>query len=182
MVIVGESAATEFVKKARAAYDTTVNVTDTDRASEDDFPDSLFELQEESFADYMKTKYPDTYTTVTAVPDDDITEMNASKGTSYANAFSGCTGLTTVPFIDTSYATTLAGMFKGCTGLTGMAAWSISCKSITSIGAVADILSGTGITKARFENVPESLVSSFTAANLGSQLTIIIVNGLYKGA
>ena len=173
--IVGDAAAKEFVTKAKAAYNSDI-IHKFGRATDEDFPDDLFIRSELDCTDYA-SKNIANYATVTEIPDADITEIKRNEVTNYSNAFAGMAALTSTPKFDTSQATSIAGMYKNCKALKEVDYIS----NITSIGGVMGVLEGTAVTTARFDNVPDSLISDFTAANLGSQLTRIIINGYYKG-
>ena len=176
--IVGDVAAKEFVTKAKAAYNSDI-IHKFGRATDDDFPDDLFIRSELDCTNYA-SKNIANYATVTEIPDADITEIKRHEVTNYSNAFAGMAALTSTPKFDTSQATSIAGMYKDCKALKEVD-YIFNCSNITSVGGVLGVLEGTAVTTARFDNVPDGLISAFTAANLGSQLTRIIINGYYKG-
>lgn len=176
--IVGDVAAKEFVTKAKAAYNSDI-IHKFGRATNDDFPDDMFIRGELDCTDYA-SKNIANYATATEILDADITEIKRHEVTNYTNAFAGMAALTATPTFDTSQATSIAGMYKDCTALKEVG-YIFNCSNITSVGGVLGVLEGTAVTTARSDNVPEGLKDSFTAANLGSQLTKIIINGFYKG-
>lgn len=194
--LVGDVATAELAKKSADKFKTAQMVACSDDSVAE--LEALFDSRPSvSMESVMATKYASTYTTLTAIPADVFDTSMRCAVTSYRDAFSGCAALTMAQFqgavngtnypiyhrsfLDTRDATDLSGMFKGCAGMVGAMPWAISCKSITSIEALRDIFTGSGITTARFEDVPSDVVPMITPAVVGSQLTRIIINGLYTG-
>ena len=64
----------------------------------------------------MSDVYPDTYQTMTEVPD----KLDTSNVTNMYCMFQGCRSLTTIPELDTSNVTTMQGMFSSCSKLTSI--------------------------------------------------------------
>lgn len=130
----------------------------------------IFSRPEKAFEGYHDA-------TVTRLPNDVEEDVLRHRITNFDNGFEGCSSITYFKEMDTSYATSMKEMFKNCSSLPEKAEWSINCASITSIEGLRDIFAGSSIKRCRFENVKEELIPQMTSSNLGSQLTLIIVNG-----
>lgn len=88
----------------------------------------------------MYQVYPDTYQTMTEVPD----KLDTSNVTNAYGMFSGCSSLTSIPELNTSNVTKTQYMFRGCASLTSVSEMDTSnvknmsdmfrdCSSLTSI-------------------------------------------------
>lgn len=89
-------------------------------------------------------------------PDEQIKNINTSKGTNFSQMFSSCTNLTSVPQLDTSNGTNFYEMFKYCTNLTSIPQLDTSngtdfgymfyqCNNLTSVPQL-DTSNGTSFT------------------------------------
>lgn len=76
----------------------------------------------------MSNVYPDTYRTMTTVPD----KLDTSNVTSMNNMFEWCTNLITIPQLDTSNVTNMSGIFAYCESLTNVSQLDIS--NVTNMG------------------------------------------------
>lgn len=68
-----------------------------------------------SMTDYMKTKYPDTYKTVTNITDDMIEDT--SDCVNLASFFAGCNNVISIPKLYTKNSTSFYSMYRGCYNL-----------------------------------------------------------------
>ena len=140
----------------------------------------------------MSDIYPDTYRTMTEIPD----ELEYSSLQSYAGMFRGCKALTKVPDMDTSNATIMMDMFEdcglssvpeldtsgvrsfnemfyGCKNLPAEFPWTIDLFSLyeadgSIYSGLNDMFRNSSVTKVRFKNVKEELKSQITSQLLKS--------------
>lgn len=69
-----------------------------------------------NFNNYMKNTYPDTYQTMTELPED---LPDTSDGTTFLSFFNGCRNLITPKYVDIRNAINIQSMYEGCSALTG---------------------------------------------------------------
>lgn len=109
----------------------------------------------------------------------DIKQLNIPDVIVTTWMFNGCTSLASVPQLNTSKVTDMANMFNGCISLPKIFPWTIDCSSVTSANTkntgINNIFSNSSVKEVHFKNVKASIASQFTAANLGSQLTNIVI-------
>lgn len=180
--LVGSEAINELAKKTKETY--LLKKDYSNHATKEDLDNVLSSLKNITDIDatnYMSNNYTDSYNDINLLSDDVITKFRRNKVINYKAAFSGCAKLKNINWLDTSNAVSLADMFKDCSSLPGVFPWIISCKSIDErIDNINGIFSGSSVTIARFEDVPDSLIANMTADNLGTSLNMIIINGRVK--
>lgn len=124
----------------------------------------------------MRDIYPDTYQTMTYVPDN----FDASQLTTMENMFAGCAALKEIPKINTSKITSFHGCFSGCTSLPAIFPWVIDLAGVPPV-EYSNYLSGVFDSNSPVKHISvrnTASDSTILARLMGdSNMTVHIVDG-----